>query len=88
MFQCGFLGLHTGIFKRFILFNAILNAFFAYPLSFFAKKIRYYKLVRFNNHQFFLYFFSKEFLFYWLQYLFEKNKSPNNKGAYIVKDYT
>jgi hypothetical protein len=60
-----------GNFKRFILLNAITNAIFAYPISDFARKFRYYTLVRFNNFQFFLYFFSKAFLLYGFQYLFE-----------------
>lgn len=60
-----------GNFKRFILLNAITHAIFAYPYSNFAKKIRYYKLVRLNNFQFFLYFFFKAFLLYGFQYLFE-----------------
>jgi hypothetical protein len=60
-----------GNFKLFILLNAITNVIFAYPFSNFAKKIRYYTLVRFNNFQFFLYFFSKAFLLYGFQFLFE-----------------
>lgn len=60
-----------GNFKKFILLNALVHAFFAFPYTFVAKKIRYYTLVRFNNVQFFLYFFSKAFLLYWFQYLYE-----------------
>ncbi|MEK5443635.1 hypothetical protein [Fredinandcohnia sp. FSL W7-1320] len=66
-----------GNFKRFILLNAIGNAFFAYPFSKFARKIKYYTLVRFSHFQFFIYFFSKAILFYWFQYLFEKEKNDN-----------
>ncbi|MBB2481957.1 hypothetical protein H5P36_17425 [Bacillus sp. APMAM] len=61
-----------GKFSRFVLLNAIVNAFFAFPFSVLSKKIRYYTLVRFNHFQFFLYFFLKAFVFYWLQYLYEK----------------
>lgn len=63
-----------GNFKRFILINAIANATFAFPISSFARKVRYYTLVRFNHFQFFLYFFSKAFLLYGFQYLFENKK--------------
>ncbi|MCY8231654.1 hypothetical protein MOC86_06620 [Priestia endophytica] len=62
-----------GNFKWFILLNGITNAIFAYPITYFARKFRYYTLVRFNNFQFFLYFFYKAFLLYGFQYLFEKN---------------
>lgn len=60
-----------GNFKWFILLNGITHAIFAYPFTYFAKKFRYYTMVRFNNFQFFLYFLSKAFLLYWFQYLFE-----------------
>jgi hypothetical protein len=63
-----------GRFIPFILLNAAVNAFFAFPFTIFARKVRYYTLVRFNHLQFFIYFFSKAFLFYWIQSLFEKNK--------------
>lgn len=65
------LKLAYGNFKRFLLLNAISNAFFAFPYSFFAKKIKYYSLVRFNSFQFFLYFFSKSFLLYGFQNFIE-----------------
>jgi hypothetical protein len=68
------LRLAYGNFKMFILLNAAINAFFAFPYSFFAKKIRYYSLVRINNLQLFLYFFSKAPLLYGLQYLLFENK--------------
>ena len=64
-----------GNFKRFAVLNAIVNGFFAFPFSSFSRKIRYYTLVRFNHTQFFLYFFLKSLLFYWLQFLVENNKS-------------
>lgn len=64
-----------GNFIRFTLLNPIVNAFFAFPFSVFAKKARYYSLVRINGLQFFLYFFSKAFLFYWIQFILEKKAS-------------
>ncbi|WP_378998920.1 hypothetical protein [Metabacillus niabensis] len=60
-----------GNFKLFILLNGIAHAFFAYPYSYIAKRIKYYSLVRFSNFQFFIYFFSKSFLLYGLQYFLE-----------------
>lgn len=63
-----------GNFKRFTLLNAIVNAFFAFPFSMFAKKMKYYSLVRISNFQFFIYFFSKAFLFYLIQFMFEKKE--------------
>ncbi len=64
----------NGRFLPFILLNAAVNALFAFPFSILAKKVRYYTLVRFNHLQLFIYFFSKAFLLYWFQHLFEKNK--------------
>ncbi|MCM3571071.1 hypothetical protein [Neobacillus mesonae] len=63
-----------GKFVKFILLNAIGNALFAYPFAKFARKIKYFTLVRLNHLQFFFYFFSKVFLFYGFQYLFERYK--------------
>lgn len=63
-----------GKFIKFMLLNAIGNAFFAYPFAIFARKIKYFTLVRLNHLQFFFYFFLKAFLFYVLQYFFEKYK--------------
>lgn len=70
-----------GNFKKFLFINALVHAFFTFPYTYLAKKFRYYTLVRFNNVQFFFYFFSKAFLLYWFQYLFEKiNKGfPNDE---------
>lgn len=61
-----------GNFKKFILLNAIINGIFAFPVANLARKFRYYRLVRLNNFQFFLNFISKAFLFYGIQYLFDK----------------
>lgn len=61
-----------GNFKKYLLINAIIHAFFAFPFSFFAKKIKYYSLVRFNYFQFFMYFFLKAPLLYFLQFYLEK----------------
>ncbi|MCH6268828.1 hypothetical protein [Neobacillus citreus] len=66
-----------GKFLKFTLLNAMGNALFAYPFAKFARKIKYFTLVRLNHLQFFFYFFSKVFLFYGLQYLFEKYKKPD-----------
>jgi hypothetical protein len=63
-----------GNFKIFILLNAFVNAIFASPIARFARKIKHYKLVRLNEFQFFLYYFSKAFLLYGIQYLFENRK--------------
>lgn len=63
-----------GKFIKFIFLNALSNAFFAYSFATFARKIKYFTLVRLNHFQFFIYFFSKVFLFYGLQYFFEKRK--------------
>ena len=63
-----------GKFIRFILLNGVINALFAYPFTYLARKFRYYTLVRFSNFQFFLYFFSKAFLLYGVQYLIENHK--------------
>jgi hypothetical protein len=60
-----------GNFKKFILLNAIINVIFAFPVANFARKFRYYTLVRLTNFQFFLNFISKAFLLYGIQYLFE-----------------
>ncbi len=60
---------------QFTLLNAIVNAFFSFPFSVFAKKVRYYSLVRINGLQFFLYFFSKSYVFYWIQFMLEKKAS-------------
>lgn len=60
-----------GNFKKFILLNAIINVIFAFPVANFARKFRYYTLVRLTNFQFFLNFISKAFLLYGIQYLLE-----------------
>lgn len=64
-----------GNFKRFVLLNAMVNAFFAFPMARFAEKIKHYKLVRLNGFQFFLYFFPKAFLLYWFQYVIENKRT-------------
>lgn len=73
-----------GNFKWFILLNAITNAIFAYPFTYLARKFRYYTLVRFNSFQFFLYFFSKAFLLYGFQYIFENQKVKENFKPFYV----
>ncbi len=69
------LKLTFGNFTKFILLNAIVDAFFAFPFAKICKKIRYCKLVKLNGFQFFLYVFYKAFILYGLQYIFEKRKS-------------
>lgn len=63
-----------GNFKKFILLNAIVNAFFAFILIKLMEKLKVAKLVRFNNFNFFLYFFYKAPLLYALQYTIERKK--------------
>ncbi|MGJ7922126.1 hypothetical protein [Neobacillus sp. LXY-4] len=64
-----------GDFKKFILINASLNAFFAFVLAKVTEKLKVVKLVRLNEFQFFLFMFYKAFLLYGFQYLFERNKA-------------
>jgi hypothetical protein len=66
-----------GNFKMFIMLNAIGEAIFVSPITRFFTKLKLYKLVQFNEFQFFLYFFYKAFFLYGFQYLFEKYKKTN-----------
>ncbi len=68
-----------GDFKPFILLNAGISAFFAFPLTYMAKQIKYYRLNRINHVQFFFYFFYKSFLLYGFQYLIERWFSKREK---------
>lgn len=68
-----------GSFKRYILLNGITNAIFAYPITFFARKWRYFTLVRINNFQFFVFFFFKAFLLYGFQYFIETIRKFNSE---------
>ncbi|MEY8748461.1 hypothetical protein AB9M62_56270 [Bacillales bacterium AN1005] len=68
-----------GNFKKFMLINALIHAFFAFPYTFAAKKLKYYTLVRFNNIQFFIYFLMKAPLLYLLQYLVERSNTSVHK---------
>jgi len=61
-----------GHFKKFIFANAILNAFFAFFLIRILEYLKVAKLVRFNQIQFFLYFFFKAFILYVFHYIVEK----------------
>ncbi|MEH7419499.1 hypothetical protein V7266_30165 [Neobacillus drentensis] len=63
-----------GNFKKFIMLNAIGEALFVSPITRLFTKLKLYKLVQFNEFQFFLYFFYKAFFLYGFQYLFEKYK--------------
>lgn len=61
-----------GNFKRFILLNASIHAFFSFIVISVLEKLKVFKLVRLNKLQFFLYFFIKAFLLYAFQSLFEE----------------
>ncbi|WP_285889634.1 hypothetical protein [Neobacillus niacini] len=63
-----------GNFKQFISLNATVNAFFAFTLIKLLEKLKVAKLVRFNNLQFFLFFFYKAPLLYGIQYIIESKK--------------
>ncbi|MFB9759287.1 hypothetical protein [Ectobacillus funiculus] len=63
-----------GNFKRFILLNATVNAFFAFIVIRLMTKLKVAKLVRLNEFQFFLYFFYKAFFLYGFQYMIEHTK--------------
>ncbi|MCQ6276077.1 hypothetical protein JMM81_14175 [Bacillus sp. V3B] len=63
-----------GNFKQFLLLNAIINAFFAFILRRIMEKLKVFKLVRFNELQFFLYFFYKAFFLYGFQYMIDNKK--------------
>jgi hypothetical protein len=62
-----------GNFKKFILVNAIGQMIFVGPLTRFFTKIKLYRLEKFNEFQFFLYFFYKSFFLYGCQYLIENS---------------
>lgn len=62
-----------GNFNKFIFMNVLGNLFYAYPYSFAAEKLKYFKL-NITNAQFFRYFIYKAFLLYGLQYMLEKGK--------------
>jgi len=57
--------------------NAIGEAIFVSPITRLFTKLKLYKLVQFNEFQFFLYFFYKAFFLYGFQYLFEKKIQKN-----------
>ncbi|MGI8384115.1 hypothetical protein [Robertmurraya sp. P23] len=63
-----------GNFKRFILLNATVNAFFAFIGTRLLLKLKVSQLVRINEFQFFLFFFYKAFILYGLQYIFESKR--------------
>lgn len=65
-----------GNFIRYILLNALVDGFFAFPFAGFLEKTKMFKLVRINHFQFFLYIFYKAFLLYGIQSFFE-NKAKN-----------
>ena len=63
-----------GNFKRFILLNAMVHAYFAFIHLRLMEKLKVIKLVRLNKFQFFLYFFYKAFFLYGFQYIIENKK--------------
>jgi hypothetical protein len=63
-----------GNFKKFLILNAIINAFFATIYITILEKLKVVRLSRINNFQFFLYFFYKAFFLYGFQYIIEKKK--------------
>jgi hypothetical protein len=69
------LKLTYGNFKKFLLVNASINAFFAFVLTGFLKKLNVAQLVKLNKFEFFLYFFYKAFFLYGFQYLIENKKN-------------
>jgi hypothetical protein len=60
-----------GDFKKFLLINASINAFFAFIYITILEKIKIARLVKINKFQFFLYFFYKAFFLYGFQYIIE-----------------
>lgn len=63
-----------GNFKKFIVLNAIMEAIFVSPITWLSTKLKWFKLDRFNEFQFFLFFFYKAFLLYGFQNIFELKK--------------
>ncbi|MFB6466726.1 hypothetical protein ACE38V_07830 [Cytobacillus sp. Hz8] len=72
-----------GNFKKFLLFNAILNFTFAFLISRFSRKIKYWSLDRINEFQFFLYYFYKALILYGVQILFERFYSQKAKRKFF-----
>ncbi|MFE4525612.1 hypothetical protein ACFRCQ_26485 [Cytobacillus firmus] len=68
------LKLTFGNFKSFILLNAVIDFFFAFPILILMKKLKVAALDKLNNWQFFLYIFYKAPLLYGFQYLLEKEE--------------
>jgi hypothetical protein len=68
-----------GNFKKFILLNAIVDAFFAFVIAKLTEKQKVAKLVRLNHFQFFLYMFYKAFILYGFQYIFESKRNSSNQ---------
>lgn len=70
-----------GRFGLFLLVNGITNFLFTYPFINISSKLKFFTLVRLSKFQFFLYFFSKAFLLYVIQTLFElkRKTTPINE---------
>lgn len=63
-----------GNFKRFLLLNAAVDAFFAFAVIKIIEKLEVVKLVRLNPFQFFLHFFYKALVLYGIQFVIENKK--------------
>jgi hypothetical protein len=74
-----------GHFKRFLLLNAVINAFFAFIMVRLTERLKVAKLVRITNFQFFLYLFYKAPLLYGFQYIIEKIKKQKLKNRLFYR---
>lgn len=63
-----------GNFKKFVLYNAILDAIFSFFIMDILKKFKIIRLNRLSQFQFFMYLHYKAYLLYGVQYLFERIK--------------
>ncbi len=61
-----------GNLKKFLLLNAMINAFFAFIVVRYLKRLKVARLKNINHFQFFFYFFFKAFFLYGFQSLFDK----------------
>nr|WP_295971995.1 hypothetical protein [uncultured Bacillus sp.] len=68
-----------GNIKKFLILNAIVDAFFTTIYITVLEKLKIVRLARINNFQFFLYFFYKAFFLYGFQYIIEKKGNSINR---------
>jgi hypothetical protein len=61
-----------GNLKKFLMLNAVINAFFAFIVIRILERLKVARLKNINNFQFFLYFFFKAFFLYGFQALIDK----------------